>query len=200
MKNNEESTAKTPGAPRKSFDGMNGINSVISCFHRVHPVKKYSLALLAPRRFILLLALSGCASPPSVVPLLRVAQSAMESEKSLLAADLARQRAWLDAQRASLDAAFDADLRQRQELDPAWVREGTRVYAAAREQLARHRFRLEQETHLRSDNLDDASLALDHAAGLIEQQDQLLDLVPELRRVLIQHGGTRHGGQARTQR
>src|ERR1041385_1626110 len=85
-------------------------------------VERWMLGCLFP------LALQACASPPSLLPLLRVADKAIAQESQLLDADAARSTAWLDEQRATLAAAFEADLREQTTLDPEWVLTATQAY------------------------------------------------------------------------
>lgn len=135
--------------------------------------------------FIFLAAggLGACASPPSLLPLLRVANRAIAQESQLLNADGDRAAAWLDDQRATLAAAFEADLREQANLDPQWVLTATQAYTAAREALARHEAALDRERSTRRDNLRAASEAIRRAIDLTELQDQLFADIPDLRRM-----------------
>jgi hypothetical protein len=121
-----------------------------------------------------LAAVGGCTSPPSVAPLLRVAEAAMVAEAERLAADVARDRAHVEQTRRSLSDAFDLDLEARGELSVAWVRDGVAVYVAAREALVRHEAALEAERRVRAENLDAAAYATRRAIELIERQDRLI--------------------------
>jgi len=132
-----------------------------------------------------LLFLSACASPPSVVPLLRVADGAIDDERRLIESDAARQVQWVEQQRRSLADAYAADLHQRRVIDAQWVLTGTEAYAAARETLLRHGWELERQAELRRENLQAASRAIRRAAELIEKQDQLFADVPDLRRIVL---------------
>jgi hypothetical protein len=131
------------------------------------------------------MALLGCASPPSVLPLIRIADRALAEESQNLDADGRRIAAWLDQQRQSLADALEADVRAQAGLDAEWVMTGTQAYAAAREALLRHELSLELQRQRRRQNLQAASAALQRAAGLIEQQDRLLEPIPDLRRWLV---------------
>lgn len=136
---------------------------------------------------ILLASLTGgCASPPSVVPLLRVTEHALINEAARLNNDAARDSAHIRQTLRSLQDAYDQDLSQTNELTAGWVREATGVYVAAREAVVRHELVLAQERQAREDNLRSAAAATRRAINLIEQQDKLLNSVAgeDLRRLL----------------
>jgi len=126
--------------------------------------------------------LGGCASPPSVAPLLEQAERVLRDERRLLATDAARSEAWFDQQRAALAAAFEADLADRDALTAEWVRTGVTAYVAAREALVEREMQLARQRQVRMQNLDLASLAQRRAIALIQQQDDLLRWMPDLRR------------------
>ncbi len=126
--------------------------------------------------FAVLAALNSCGSPPSVVPLLRIADRAMQDEAGRLDEDLQRDINQLDQSRRMLQAAFEADLAQVQQLTAEWVLEATDVYIAAREALVHHESKLRQQRERRADNLNAASEAIRRAARLLEQQDKLIEL------------------------
>lgn len=155
---------------------------------RMDPSNRLSLrerAGVKARRGTLLLAClfaPGCASPPSVSPLLRVADRALADESRLVADDAARQAAWVEQQRRSLGDAFALDLKGRETLDPRWVMTGAEAYVAAREALLRHEVGLQRQTQLRRDNLAAASRAITRAVELIEKQDALFEPIPDIRR------------------
>ena len=129
-----------------------------------------------------LFSLLGCASPPSVAPLLRSADLAITQEQQLLNDDSARRSQWFAQQRDALAGGFEADLNSQPQLDSAWVLEGVHAYTAACELLLRHELDLQQQTKTRGKNLQQASAAIRRAVGLIEQQDQLFQRIPDLRR------------------
>lgn len=140
-------------------------------------VTAVSLGLIA-------LLLSRCSSPPSVAPLVRVSVTAIEQERAQLAVDATRQTQWYDQQRQSLEAGFAADLGTRPTLDAEWVKQGVQAYVAAREMLVRHELSAARALETRQENLAHAADALRRAVALIEQQDQLFEDVPDLRRWL----------------
>lgn len=144
---------------------------------------------------------NGCASPPSVAPLLGVAESAIAEERRHLTDDDARRAAWIGHQRSALAAAFTLDLAERGEaIDPAWVGEGVSAYVAAREALLRHEITLAQQSELRRENLDRAAAVLRRAAAILQQQDRLFDAMPDLRRsmpTLVNETNTPLNGDAR---
>ncbi|MBI1373903.1 MAG: hypothetical protein GC159_14365 [Phycisphaera sp.] len=142
-------------------------------------------ALLAT---VIAAGLGACASPPSIEPLLRSAENAMRDEQRLLDDDRVRHGQWFDQQRATLEAAYAADLAARPatELDRAWVRDGTAVYVAAREAMLRHELELQRQNDVRRRNLQLADMAVQQAVALMQQQDQLFERVPDVRRWLTE--------------
>ena len=122
----------------------------------------------------------GCTSPPSVTPLLRVAEKAMLDEASRIDEDAHRDAAQIDQTRQTLASAFDADLAQVKTLDAQWVKDAAEGYAVAREALARHEAALRSERSLRADNLRTAAQAQDRAIQLLERQDSLVTQITGL--------------------
>lgn len=118
--------------------------------------------------------MGGCASPPSVTPLLRVSEAALLAEAARLNEDATRDAQWIEQARDALEQAYDADLAQTAELSPAWVREATQVYVAAREALVRHELALRQERAQRAQNLRAAAEATRRATAILQQQDALV--------------------------
>lgn len=119
-----------------------------------------------------LLVLGGC-SMPSVLPLLRLSQEAIEAEAHHLAGERQRDAALLTERQLALSAAFDADLRQRPDLDAEWVRQAAGGYVAAREALLRHDEAVGRERAQRAANLRAAAEAQARAIALLELQDGL---------------------------
>ncbi len=117
---------------------------------------------------------SGCAAPPSVAPLLRVAGRSLGEESQRLISDAERDRAHMQQSLGLLEDAFVRDLEQAPQLNPQWVRDATVVYVAAREALIRHEQTLAQERGNRAANLRSAGAAINRAVSMIEQQDRLL--------------------------
>ena len=124
--------------------------------------------------------LFGCSSPPSVVPLMRAAEQTLNEERRLVDEDRARRTALFERRRDALAAGYEADLAERETLDPAWVLEGTRAYTAAREALLRHEMELERRATIRKQNLELAGAALERGVALIQQRDRLLERLPVL--------------------
>ena len=120
------------------------------------------------------LVVAGCSAPPSVTPLLRVTRSVLHEESQRLAADAARIGDRYERQRAELAAAFERDLREREELDEAWVGEAVRVYVAAREAVAAQADAERAGYANRIDNLAAASEAQERAIALLEHHRRLL--------------------------
>ena len=86
---------------------------------------------------LVMLLIAGCASPPSVSPLLRISASAVEAERSHLAADLERQSQWYEQQRQMLHSGFAADLEAQIDINADWVQRGVNAYVTARELVLR---------------------------------------------------------------
>jgi len=137
-------------------------------------------AVMPPKsKYLLLIVIDallcvGCASPPSVAPLLRVSERALMREAGEQAIDAQRDAEHIRQAMRSLEQAYNQDLAQTQELTEQWVREATKAYVAAREALLRHEHALSQERRARVDNLQAAASATRRAIVLIEQQDKLL--------------------------
>ena len=126
----------------------------------------------------------GCASPPAVDGLLAQVGEVMAAEREAIAVDASRSADAVDAQRESLAAGFEADIEQQDEIEREWVVRGVRVYAEAREALARHEAELEAEYEARQHNLALAEEALERARVLLGQQDRLFERVPDVRAYL----------------
>ena len=123
------------------------------------------------------LCLTGCTSPPSVAPLLRVTHEALLAEAERVSADTDRELAYVDQHRDALSDAFDADLAAREASDGLtgqWVRDAVAGYVAARDGLAAHELAVRQRQDAREDNLRTAAEAQQRAIELIEQQDALI--------------------------
>ncbi len=135
---------------------------------------------------LVMLGQTGCSSPPSVAPLLSAVDRAITAERQYVSQDDQRQQALLEQQRQSLHSAFKADLTERKELHSDWVAKHVRVYVAAHQALTEQHHRIQQAYRTRLDNLQAASRAQQRAIALIEQQDHLLQAVPDLRRWLVQ--------------
>jgi hypothetical protein len=137
-------------------------------------------AMTLPRRFeaffllcSVCLAAAGCTSPPSVLPMLELTHRVLLEEAERVAEDLQRDAMVFEQTRRSLEAAYDADLRDRTELTEAWVRDATRVYVAAREALVRSELRLAEARRGRRQNLHVAANVQQRAADLLRTQDDL---------------------------
>ena len=132
----------------------------------------------------IMIGLGGCASPPAVGPLMRVVQKALRQEQAMVQTDQQRTTAAMDQRRATLKAAFDADMNEQTALDKQWVDEQVSVYVAAREALVRHELDMQQQYQQRQQNLGDALAAQQRAIELIERQDALFASLPDARRWL----------------
>lgn len=135
---------------------------------------------------LMALFLSGCSTPPSVAPLIRVTERVLLEESQRLARDAERDRVYTDQLLRSLEEAYGRDLEEAPGLTPAWVREATTVYVAAREAIVEHRDHLAQQRNDRIDNLNAAASAARRAVALVEQQDRLLGAAadPGLQRLI----------------
>jgi len=126
---------------------------------------------------VLVAAMTGCGSPPSVVPLLEVSERAMRAEARHLAVDGEREAQWIEQTRQSLADAYEQDLAAQSELSAEWVRDATTAYVAAREELVRHQMRRDRQRARRRDNLRAASEALQRAVAMLQGQDALITRV-----------------------
>ncbi|MEX2672518.1 MAG: hypothetical protein WD294_10450 [Phycisphaeraceae bacterium] len=127
---------------------------------------------------------TGCASPPSVEGLLLVAEQTLAEERQWLESDKERAAVSMAQQREGLEAAFEADLQQRETVDEEWLMRGVRVYVDARESLVRHEVQLQQEYQTRQQNLTLAGEAVQRARTMLAQQDAVFERVPDARRWL----------------
>ena len=131
---------------------------------------------------IVIAALSGCSAPTATLDLITVARKGLGMAGQAELEHQAQLTDQLNAQIASLDAAFDADVRlvaagQIKDaqggiltLTPEWVISARKGYAAARDLLA-GQMRSAEAVHVtRLDNLQAADEALDMASQLIVQQ------------------------------
>jgi hypothetical protein len=131
---------------------------------------------------LILPALStGCGAPPATMELIAVARKGLADASTLEKSRHAEALSRLDAQKAALDSAFDADARLVEAgkiqdaagkplpLSAEWVISARRGYAAARDALAQQRRRLETENASHLDNLSAADEALAMAGRLILQ-------------------------------
>jgi len=140
-------------------------------------------------RWIFVLAvlmMTGCTTPPSVAPLLRITERALHEESLRIQDDTRRDSERMRGALESLEEGFNRDLEQKETLTPDWVREATTVYIAAREMVVSHQNALTQDRIIRADNLAAAASATRRAISLIEGQDRLFDGVmdEDLRRLL----------------
>lgn len=123
---------------------------------------------------IAVLSCSGCTSPSSAAPLLRVTERALSEESQRLSQDAERDRDYVRQSLDMLEDAYVRDLERAEDLNAKWVREATLVYVAAREALIRHEQALARERDDRAENLRTAGAAVRRALSLIEQQDHIL--------------------------
>lgn len=138
---------------------------------------------------VVMVGLVGCASPAGVEGLLRTAEGVLAEERQAIEVDAERASQSMEERRAGLEAAFEADVEQREELDEAWVLRGVRAYVDAREALVRHEAELEATYAQRRRNLRLAAEAVERARELLAQQDGLLERVPDVRAYLHEAGG-----------
>ena len=123
--------------------------------------------------------LGGCSAPSATLELITVARKALAEAKQTQAVqhdDLVKQ---LEANKAALDAAFDADVAlaaagglkdangQPVPFTPQWVISARRGYAAARDVLAQQVQQADAVHAVNQDNLTAADESLDMAAQLI---------------------------------
>lgn len=124
-------------------------------------------------------ALTGCAAPSATLDLISVARKGIASAKRESDAAYADNQRRLEAQAASLGAAFDADVKlaaagkitsadgKAVKLSAEWVISARKGYAAARDLLSKQLYssRLAHQTAV--DNLTASDEALDMACELI---------------------------------
>lgn len=116
----------------------------------------------------------GCATPPSVVPLLQLVDMELQAEALRLEEESDRDAAMIGQARERLSAGFEADLEQVEFPSVEWIRSASEAYAVAREALARHEMELQDARRRRADNLRAASEAQRRAILLLTQHDQLI--------------------------
>ncbi len=145
------------------------------------------LGLLLAGAMVAGLVLTGCASPPSVVPLLELTRRAVLEEAARLEGDARREGLYLAAARDSVAAAYQADLFEQADrmvagdseagiggVDAEWVSEATHGYVLAREELLRREVEAGTERAIRAENLRAAAEAQTRAIELLQSQDRLL--------------------------
>lgn len=123
------------------------------------------------------MSIGGCASPPSVVLLLRSVERVLDEEQRLVREDAARQVQQIQQTLMALQQAFEQDLRAQSTLTPEWVLEATAVYVAACQELVRHQMELDRQYQQRQENLQLARQAQERAVSLLEKQDELIERV-----------------------
>lgn len=121
--------------------------------------------------------LTGCGSPPSVLPLLTAAEEAARAEAARFEADVEREAQWIEQARAALERAYERDLAAQEELSRAWIVEATRAYVAAREELVRHEMQRREQLAQRRENLHAVAAATQQAAAVLQEQDELMTRV-----------------------
>lgn len=124
---------------------------------------------------------AGCGAPPAAMELIAVARKGLADASTLEKSRHAEALSRLDAQKAALDSAFDADVRLVEAakirdaagkpvpLSAEWVISARRGYAAARDALAEQHRRVQAEHACHLDNLSAADEALGMASRLILQ-------------------------------
>lgn len=140
---------------------------------KVHAVRRSELKKVVMLAVLAFWAM-GCASPPSVMPLLAVTQAALEAEALRLEADALRDAQWATQTKQTLARAFEDDLAERDALTAEWVSDATDVYVAAREAVVRHELAVQAERAQRADNLRAAAQATQRAQAMLQQQDALV--------------------------
>ncbi len=130
----------------------------------------------------LLAMLTGCSAPTATLDLITVARKGLTLAKQAQIDQHTELANRLESQTASLDTAFDADVRlvaagqiknsdgKPVALTPEWVISARKGYAAARDLLAKQARSAEAAHATRLDNLNAADEALDMATQLIVQQ------------------------------
>lgn len=138
------------------------------------PLRRRPSASLVSLLILITALAPGCTSPPSAAPLLRLVAQALDDEAAQLAADALIRQRHAQETRATLAAAYEADLTHQPALNPQWVLDATRAYVAAHEAVVRQELADLARCQQRIDNLRDAGEAQRRAIALIEKQDQLI--------------------------
>lgn len=138
--------------------------------------KRHNVAPLAGQLTLAWLSLTaGCTSPPSVSPLLAIADRALEQEIALVQTDTQRQAQAHQQNRQMLASAYSADLQiKAASLNIDWVQQATDVYVAACEELTRRQLLYEKAQADRLDNLRLARQVQQRAIQVIQAQDQTI--------------------------
>ncbi len=126
---------------------------------------------------IALLIASGCA--PYTEAQMRLAEQSRRGIELCRAAHAEREQfieQYFKVQRSRLDDAFDADVRETEMLDPDWVIEHRRAYAAAIDVFAAQRLASLEAGRTLSRNLDAIDAALSRILVLQQAQLRLFDL------------------------
>jgi len=124
---------------------------------------------------VVLGAISGCASPPSVVPLLETTRAALKQQVEHLETGIERDKTILHQRQQALERAFAADLAERDELTRQWVKEAAKGYVAGREAILKQHLKRRQQHRQRVRNLRAADEAQQRAVELLQRQDALIE-------------------------
>jgi hypothetical protein len=136
-----------------------------------------------------IVAASGCSAPTATLDLLTVARKGVQFARLREQQQHADARQRFNELAASLDQAFDADVRlaasgqlrnaggQAVSLTPEWVISARKGYAAARDAVASQARTAETQHAMSMDNLDAADEALDMASQLTVRQWQISEQV-----------------------
>ena len=127
----------------------------------------------------------GCAAPSATLDLISVARKGLSSARQDAEANHADNIRQLEAQKADLDAAFDADVKlaaagkltsadgEPAALSAEWVISARKGYSAARDLIGAQIGSSNSAHQTALDNLDAAAEALDMACELIVSQQNL---------------------------
>ena len=135
------------------------------------PPERSAYVLAAP---VLSILLCGCASPPSVVPLLQLVDRELQAEAARIERGGGHDAELIELARERLATGFERDLAEKNSPSAEWVRSAAEAYATAREALASHEAELQQARQQRIDNLHAASTAQRRAILLLTQHDRLM--------------------------
>jgi len=135
--------------------------------------------------------LAGCTLPSATIDLIRVAQKGLADERQAVEATHDQLIEQLEGRQASLDAAFDADVRlaaggQIEDpkgnpvaLSPEWIISARKGYIAARDAIGGELVNVELVRQSRLDNLHAMQEALSMATDLVIRQSLLAENVKQ---------------------
>ncbi|WP_432798406.1 hypothetical protein [Poriferisphaera sp. WC338] len=123
---------------------------------------------------LLIILLTGCTSPPSVVPVLEMVGQVLADEAAQMKMRRLDEEQRHMQMKASLRDAYERDLTSQESLSSEWVLEATSVYTTAREMMIENYHSQLEAIDRKQQNLMAAWEAQQKATELLRQQDDLL--------------------------